>query len=269
MTHDKVVSLILAGKRSSDPLSKLFNIENKAFIEIAGKPMVEWVLAAMQDSGLQQPVLMSITDSQEKLFAERLKNYNCKFISNAEGESPVTASLKALKQINPDQGLLITTADNPLLQSEVLKYFLQVCSQSKADLVIGTVNGQETLLKKYPQMRRTWHKLNPRCWLSGTNLFYWTPQGLNERAFQTLYKLEKQRKSPLAFASIAAKLDFIFLLKLILQRTNIEECSQALSNATNIKINLLALPFPEACIDVDTSSDLELVAKILNEKVHC
>jgi len=262
----QVVPLILAGKRSSDPLSKNFQVPNKAFIHLAGKTMLSWVVDAIKQAELQPPYMLSITRSQQEIFEDALSDVLCELILNDEDESPVQASMKALKGLQPTQGLLITTADNPLLTAEIINHFLNKCQSSSADLVIGTVNGKQQLLQDYPEVRRTWHKLNPNCWLSGCNLFFWSPEGFREGTLDTLCQLEEKRKSPILFASTVARLDLKFLLKLCLQRTSIEECSQALSRATRVKTELVTLPFPEACIDVDTMTDLELAQKILSKR---
>ncbi|MDJ0625343.1 MAG: nucleotidyltransferase family protein [Candidatus Caenarcaniphilales bacterium] len=266
MSYQKVVPIILAGKRQDDPLSEHFQVENKAFIELKGKCLIDWVLNSIEGTQLSEPYL-SISEFQKELFEKKIQNHSYKFILNNSNESPVLSCIKALDLIDEEKSLFITTADNPLLTPQIIKYFLDNCEKENADLIIGVVNGQDRFntnqVDNFSKLKRTWHKVNKSLWLSGANLFYWSKKSLPNSLKQILIKLETQRKSPLAFSSTVAKIDFIFLLKYFFQLSSLKECERALSKTIGIQVKLLILPFPEACIDVDKISDYELAKTLL------
>lgn len=267
MAYEKVVPIVLAGKRKEDPLSNHFSVENKAFIELENRTLIDWVFSSLQKAGVKEPCLLSVTETQKEVFLGKLKDYSYELVLNQPQESPVKSTIKALNLLKPDQSLLITTADNPLLSERILNFFLQKSLSSDADLVIGVVNGQDKLVQQLPHIKRTWHKVNNKTWLSGANLFYWSKKNFGNSLSDVLVRLETQRKNPFAFTSTVAKVNFVFLLKYLLQVSSIQECEQALSKAVGIKIKLLVLPFPEACIDVDKLEDYELVKKIVNKEI--
>jgi molybdopterin-guanine dinucleotide biosynthesis protein A len=264
----KTVCLVLAGKRPLDNFSSSYGVDNKAFILLERKPLIAWVLDSLHLAGLTHKTLISIDSRQKELFEQNLASYNCEFLYSEPNSSPVDSVFKAFGNLNNDEGLLITTADNPLLSKEILHNFLQKCQASGAELIIGTVNGHDGLIERFPEMKRTWHKLNENTWLSGANLFYWKPKNFSDNTHQVMLKLESQRKSPIAFAITVSKIDCYFFMKLLTQQTTLDECSQALSKVTGIKIELVTLSSMEACIDVDKPEDLELAKLFLSERSH-
>ena len=266
MFSGKINCLILAGQRSGDPLSEYFHLPNKAFIPLLGKPLIEWVLDALNQSNCFRAPIISVSSSQENLFVEKLKDHEYKLLSLPENSSRLDGVFRCLKSIDSDEHLFITTSDNPLLTAEIIDSFLNICSRSQADLIVGTVNGQAGLIQKHPEMRRTWHKLNKDIWLSGANLFYWSPKKLSSQNYEALSRLERQRKSPLAFAQIIAQVNLLFFCKLFLHQTSLKECNKVISQTLGIQTELALIPAPEACIDVDKLGDLEIAEQIMMEK---
>ncbi len=263
MLTSKTKVLILAGKRNQDSLSESFGVQNKALIPLAGKRMVEWVFDAINGFGTEN-LWISVDAAQKALFEQEFPAYSNNLLIIENSGSPMNSIIRALNLLKEGESLLVTTADNPLLNSEFIHYFLQKANESEAELLIATVNGHEGLISKYPFLSRTWHKLNSKVWLSGANLFYWSPKTLNSAATQILTKLEERRKSPMGFASILSGTNLIFLLKLILQCTSIKEANQAFSKTLAFGVEFITLPFPEACVDVDKLSDYEFVERLLN-----
>src|SRR3546814_7172682 len=64
--------------------------------------------------------------------------------------------------------LLVTTADNVLLDHSIIDSFLD--GVDDADLAVAMVE-RRVLLSRYPQSRRTWLKFR-QGWWSGANLFW-------------------------------------------------------------------------------------------------
>ena len=151
MLSQKICTLVLAGKRQSDPLSLHFGLENKAFINLKGKFLLEWVLEALEKAKIPN-IIISLQKAQKKLFETNLKK-NYQFLEVCTNSSPINAVCEALKLPISQNGLLITTADNVLLSAKIIEYFLNICEQSSSEIIIAVVNGQENLVKKYPQAK--------------------------------------------------------------------------------------------------------------------
>ncbi|MDX1921218.1 MAG: NTP transferase domain-containing protein [Candidatus Caenarcaniphilales bacterium] len=265
MDRRKIVTLILAGKRLADTFAQEFGVENKAFIEIKQKTLIEHVVKSLKDANLPQPFLISVTSGQEELFREKLKGFDFDLIVNEDDSSAMTGIIKAVSIIQKEQGLLVTTADNPLLSPRIIDSFFENFDDSNCDFMVGVVNGKDKLIKKLPKVKRTWHKLNPDLWLSGTNLFYFSSQNLDVNAVDVLRKLEFYRKNPLAFCATLAKIDLVFLFKYLFKICSLEECNKESSKAIGLKTQLKIIKYPEACIDIDKMEDYELAEQIMDD----
>jgi CTP:molybdopterin cytidylyltransferase MocA len=269
MKNKKVTTLILAGKRHSDDLSVKFGVSNKSFIQLNGQTLIQRVIEKILQTDCSNKIIVSINSEEEEIFKEQLKDFpQINYQLNEVGSGTVQSTIKALKTLNGEGILLITTADNALLLPEYINAFLHRSFESKNVATIGVINGIECgLIEKYPNIRRTWHKLNPKTWLSGINLFFWDASSFTQEVERTLTRMEQQRKNPLQFGLTVAKDNLSFLMRLILQNSSIEDCSQTLTKTLGMQTTLIPIPFPEACIDIDTEEDYELAKTILESRV--
>jgi molybdopterin-guanine dinucleotide biosynthesis protein A len=96
----KINCLILAGQRSGDPLSEYFHLPNKAFIPLLGKPLIEWVLDALDQSNCFRAPIISVSSSQENLFVEKLKDHEYKLLSLPENSSRLDGVFRCLKSFD-------------------------------------------------------------------------------------------------------------------------------------------------------------------------
>jgi hypothetical protein len=63
---------------------------------------------------------------------------------------------------------LVTTADHPLLEADLLSAF--ITDAGDADVAVGMVERSILMLARYPSNKRTWLKFADGYW-SGANLF--------------------------------------------------------------------------------------------------
>jgi CTP:molybdopterin cytidylyltransferase MocA len=75
--------------------------------------------------------------------------------------------------------------------------------------------------------------------------------------------LEARRKRP---AAMAAQIGWGPLLLYALGRLSSAGLTHAVARRTGVRARLVALPFAEAAIDVDTPADLALVRRIFSER---
>ena len=130
-------ALILAGSRgSSDPVAAHAGIAHKAFVPIAGKPMIEHVVQTLEGTTNIRDIAVSIETDALALPSSTIR-------LDAAG-SPATSVLKALDHL--DTPVLITTADNPLLRGDTLAHFLKAAEKSDAD-ILAAVSAREVVEK--------------------------------------------------------------------------------------------------------------------------
>src|SRR3546814_14123817 len=88
------------------------------------------------------------------------------FVASGSGIS--SSLLDIMEKGKARYPLLVTTADNGLLDHSMIDSFLD--GVDDADLAVAMVE-RRVLLSRYPQSRRTWLKFR-QGWWSGANLFW-------------------------------------------------------------------------------------------------
>jgi GTP:adenosylcobinamide-phosphate guanylyltransferase len=234
-------------------MAKVFGVAHKCTIPIAGKPMLDHVIAALQATSIERPYVISIDDLS--ILAPDPANRT----QLRSGRSAPTSALEAIAHINSFP-VLITTGDHPLLTSKMLNHMISESEASKADVLVGLATA-ETILAEYPGTKRTWFNLGGTR-VSGCNLFaVMNSRGL--KLLETWQELEKSRKKPwkLVFA-FGLKPLLLFATGQLTPERAFDHISQKLGNTAKP----VFLPFAEAAIDVDKPSDFTLAEAILKKR---
>jgi GTP:adenosylcobinamide-phosphate guanylyltransferase len=247
-------AIILAGSRGAgDPMARAFGVAHKCTIPIAGKPMLEHVIIALQAAAIERPYIISIDDLSV------IKPDPRTLTQLRSGPSAPSSALEAIAHINSFP-VLITTGDHPLLTPAMINHLIKGSEASKADVLVGLATA-ETILASYPDTKRTWFNLGGTR-VSGCNLFA-VMNAKGSKLLETWQDLEKNRKKPW-------KLVFAFGLKpLVLFATGQltpERAFNHISRKLGIIVKPIFLPFAEAAIDVDKPSDLTLAEAILKQR---
>jgi len=244
-------ALILAGSRgSSDPVAAHAGIAHKAFVPIAGKPMIEHVVETLKDTTNILDIAVSIETDALALppSTTRLD----------AASSPATSVLKALDHL--DTPILITTADNPLLRGDTLAHFLEEAAKSDAD-ILAAVSVREIVEKADKPGRRTYIKFSDHQ-VSGCNLFaVKTQRGRNAIAFWR--RLEQNRKKPWKMAS---EISYLALFKYLIGRLDSKRAIKGLEEKMDCKASLIFLDDPYAAHDVDKPEDLAFAERCLQRQ---
>ncbi len=248
--------LILAGQRQgvADPLLADVGVSWKALLPIHGKPMIDYVLAALDgSSGVARPYWVSGLD--KNLINETLNQ------SPSQG-GPASSVVVAAKAGLP-YPFMVTTCDHPLLTPDMVNCFLHESQASGADFTLGLAT-KDIIQPAYPHVKRTYLKFkatdHQSGHVSGCNLFFVrNAKGLE--AIKFWRTAQHDRKRPL---KLARRLGFGMLLKYLSGRLTLDTAFEYASKSLKINAKPVILPFAEAAIDVDKPSDLDLVCEILN-----
>jgi GTP:adenosylcobinamide-phosphate guanylyltransferase len=250
---EPITAIVLAGERpGGDALARSLGVPAKALIPIAGEPMIVHVVRALA----AHPSIgkVRVLAQRPELLAADLAGSGAEI---AESRQTIAATIRELIASGAEQ-LLVTTADNPLLDAPILDEFLG--SATVADVAVGLVE-RETLSARYPGNRRTWLRFRGGAY-SGANLF-WVG---GKRALPLLdiwAGVEQQRKRGRA---VIAAFGPGILLGVVLRVLSLDQALARVSRRFRVTARAVRLPFAEACIDVDKLDDLELVEAIFKRR---
>ncbi len=246
--------LILAGQRQGvvDPLLVQAGITYKALLPIINRPMIDYVLEALDKSaGLQRPYWIS------GITKERVAR-DLRQAPSADGPAS-SVVLAAETGLRPP--FLVTTCDHALLEAPMIEDFLRGSLESEADFTVALAR-KEIIQPAYPDVKRTYLKFKD-VHVSGCNLFYVAnAEGL--AAIRFWQQAQNDRKHPL---KLARRLGFGMLLRYITGQLTLDAAFRYASKTLAIKAKPVMLERAEAAIDVDKPSDLELVTEILRARV--
>ena len=241
--------LILAGQREGviDPLCADTGVKRKALVPINGRPMIDYVLEALDKGHLQSPFHVSGFTA----------DYDKRLMQAPSGAGPADSAAQALKA-GIEFPCIITTADHPLLSSQMLEHFLKNARASGADFCVGLA--EKTVIQPtYPNVKRTYLKFSDRS-VSGCNLFYIAnAKGL--AAIEFWKQAQHLRKHPL---KLARKLGWGVLFNYLFRRLTLSGAFAYASKTLDIVAKPVLIPIAEAAIDVDKPSDKTLVEAILS-----
>lgn len=257
--------LVLAGRRASgDAVADSSGLRHRALLPIAGVPMLERVVSAIEGSGVVNPVTVS-SDDEGLLVATpalaALSSPSRRFLAfHRSGTSPASSVADFLAATPGEGPLLVTTGDHPLLTPEIVRYFVAAASSSTADFLVGLVPAS-VYRRRFPDQPRTFIALKGERY-SGANLFYLrTPEAAQVATFWT--RAEAHRKTPWKLVQVFGPLNLVLFL---LGRLDLGAALARASAVIGARVEAVELPFAEAALDVDKEADRLAVEKVFADR---
>lgn len=254
-TH-QLTAIVLAGDRTKQDL--LVNESPagcKALIDIDGVPMVRRVLDALRISRVVGGVTLAGPQADELATNQDLSDMVASGAVQwrAPDISPSTSAYNAMQAVNPEQPVLLTTADHPLLTPEMVDAFGRQSLADDVDVTVGLAP-YALVQEAYPGMKKTVLRFADGDFC-GCNLFaFLTPEG--RRAASFWRRIEQERKKPLLVIGL---LGWWTVIRYRLGFLPLEEALAKLSKRLGLRIRAVILPYANAAIDVDSIADLVLV----------
>ncbi len=258
--HSPITAIILAGSRpGGDALADHAGVATKALVPIGGRPMIDHVARALLDHPRIGTVILMA--QQPAALAERpqtawLRDHER--VALVESGAGISQSL--LDWIAGERAqlpALVTTADNVLLDREIIDAFFAAVETGDAEIAAAMVE-RATLMREFPSSRRTWLKFRGGAW-SGANLF-WLGNANAARALEKWREIEQDRKKG---RKIVAAFGLPLLLGAVLRLLTIHQAIARAGRRLGVTARIVPLPIARACIDADKPEDIELIERIM------
>ena len=251
-----MTAIVLAGQRDGeDALAQHTDTVCKAVIEIAGIPMLVRVLDALGSSSSIGKIIVSGPSSdllsKHEQLDQRIRGGQIGWMPPQA--SPSSSAYDVLSQLPQDERVLLTTADHPLLTSEIVDEFCAASSTLGADLTVGLAP-YVLVRDEFPAMKKTVLRFKDGE-LCGCNLFTFLTPAAREAA-NYWREVEAQRKSPLR---VIRALGWFSVVKYLFRQLTLEDALKSLSRNLGLRVRAVILPFADAAVDVDSVSDYCLV----------
>lgn len=227
---------------------------NKNFIEISGKPMVEYVIEALKSSSFIEEIIIA---APPQAVTDNMKNGNTIVESGNTIVETVLNGLDYLPQNTPS--VLLVMADLPLLTPESIDDFIRRCNEIDGEYYYSILE-KSVSEKKYPGLYHTYVNLKEGMFCGG-GLTLMSPGIATPYRCSLMDKLLHLRKKPLEMAKL---LGVKTLWKLICKQASIDDLVKRTSEVFNCVARVVVTPYAEIGMNVDRPNELKLARSIIH-----
>lgn len=252
-------ALITAGgfPTPEEPIYKYTQGKSKALADVAGKPMIQWILDAIGNSPKIENVVVVSLDESSGLTCKKPIHY----VPHQGGMiDNIKAGTEKIVEINPNAHYVLATAsDIPTITTEMVDWLIDTCLETDHELFYNIIE-RSVMEKRFPGSNRTYTKLKGIELCGGDmNVFTVNTVVAQEGLWN---KLELARKNPLKQVSMVG-IDNLFLIALRLITP--EQAAERISKKIGLKAKAIRCPYAEMAMDADKAEQLELLIKDLQK----
>ena len=250
-------AIVTAGgiPQPEDPLYTYSYGDSKALVDLAGQPMIQWVLDALGDAKhVDNVIIIGLSPKS---------NVTCKkplhFISN-QGRmlSNIVAGVhKSLELDKKNKYVLVVSSDIPTIKPEMVDWLVEKSQETRDDMYYGVCN-KEVMEARFPGSKRTYTKLKDME-LCGADMHV-SHVSMATEHLDMWEQLIGNRKSPLKQASIIG-LGIFF--QILTRSITLDDLVAKVSKRIGIKGRAIQFPYAEPCMDVDKPHQLEMLREDL------
>ena len=122
-------------------LSRRMGNENKLFLPINGKPMIEWVIENISASSVEEIILVGSELSMALL--EKYQSARVKLVDNPNYETGMTSSIQAGVNEASGDGYMICLGDQPKIESSTYDQLVQAFLNQPEAIVLPFHHSQK------------------------------------------------------------------------------------------------------------------------------
>lgn len=246
-----VPAVILAGGKSKPELTAVTGIDNKAMTLLNGKPMIAYILEALEGTKCISEKVVIGEDTLDPILTDlkRLSSSD-NFLENIKtGINAVGASGK----------VLLVSSDIPLIKSRMIDEFVEKSIKLDADFCYPVIPKEDNEAK-FPKMKRTYVKLREGT-LTGGNIML-VDAGFILRNEEIVKAAFAARKSPL---KLAGMIGWGLLFRLVLGLATVTQAEDAAGRLLQGKLRAVITHDPEIGADVDKPMDVTAAEEYLRQ----
>lgn len=254
-------AIIIAGgiPESDDPLYQYTQGIPKAMLNIAGKPMVQWVLEAVSKSKTVDRIALVGLTPETGLTS----NKPLTFVPNKGGMlDNIRAGVEKVVELNPGSShVIIASSDIPAITTEMTDWLVNTTMQSDHDIYY-TVVPRQVMETRFPASKRSYTRLKDVEVCGGDmNMIRTSMITANDEIWERILAARKN-----VFKQ-AALIGYGTLLLLLLRQLNLENGIKRVCDRLNITGRVIFSPYAELGMDVDKPHQLEILKTDLAQPV--
>ncbi len=251
-------AVVLAGGPPDDVARTQPEAPNKAFVAVAGVALVERTLRALRASGEIARIVVVAPPGAHGHPALALAD-ECR----GDGEKIRTSLANGLAGLPPDELVLVSASDLPILTARSIDDFVQRAQAIDPDIGYECVE-RRVHERAFPEVPHTWARLKSGTYCGGGFI------AIKPRVLPALTtfieRLGAARKNPLHLARIFGVRT---LARFAVGQLTIEAAEARASRLLGAPARAIISPFPETAVNVDRVTDIAvaqaIIARLIND----
>ncbi len=246
-------AIVIAGgiPKPDEPLYPYTQGKPKSLVDVAGRPMAQWVFDALgQAETIDQVVVMGI-DAEAGLKCDKVKLY-----LPDEGSilANIFAGVKKVREINPNvHHVAIVSADIPAILPEHINWVVKTAMQTDEDVYYNIITRQ-VMEGRFPGSKRSYTHLKDMD-VCGGDLNVVRAMTVTENN-ELWDKIISARKNVFKQAALVG---YGTLLLLLLRQVTLDGAVARVIKRVNLTGRALVCPYAEIGMDVDKPHQLEIM----------
>src|SRR4030065_2505072 len=163
-------AIVTAGgiPQAGEPLYEFTRGSPKALLDIAGKPMIQWVLDALNGAeAIERVVIVSLPEDSGLQCSKQVT-----YVPNQGGMlHNIRAGVQKVLELNPgDHHVLHVSSDIPAIKSEMVDWMVNTTMQTDHDIYYGVITRQN-MEARFPNSKGSYTRLEDvEIWGGGREL---------------------------------------------------------------------------------------------------
>ena len=246
-------AIIMAGDvlKPGDLLYDHAKETSKGMIIIAGKPLLQWVVEALNESERIDSIIVSGLEPLDAIKSKKplyfIRNHGSML------DNIVAGSDKSL-ELNPEREyVMLVSSDTPKIEGKMADWFFDKAMETRDDFYYG-VCCREMMEAKFPTSNRTYVKLRDME-VCGSDIGILHIKNAKEH-MPTWEALIGRRKTPFRQASL---IGLGTLIAVLFKGYSLEGLAKKVSRKIGLKARAIVWNCPEPCMDIDKPHQLDLL----------
>lgn len=246
-------AIVIAGgiPEPGEPLYEFTQGRPKALLDIAGKPMVQWVLDALSGAKTVDRVVLISLAQEDGLDCTKPVTYvpdQGGLLHNVRG------GIEKVLELNPQaRHVLAVSSDIPSIKSEMIDWIVNKNMETDVDLYY-TLIPRQVMEERFPKANRSYTRLKDAEVCGGDlNMIRASTVNANEELWDRIVAARKN-----VFKQ-AALLGYENLFLLLTRQLTIDDAVKRVTKRMDITGQAVFSPYAELGMDVDKPHQLEIL----------
>ena len=246
-------AIVTAGgiPQPGEPLYEYTRGGCKALLDVAGKPMVQWVLDALSASTEVGDIVLIGLEPDSGVTSSKKLHYLANQGSMVEN---LLAGVREVLAHNPSTSpVLAVSSDIPTVKSNMVDWVIKTAMETQHDFYYNVVTRQ-VMETRFPNSNRSYTRLKDAELCGGDmNVI----RAITTDSHEALWnKIVDSRKNVFRQAAL---IGYDTLLLLLLRAITVEQAAARVSKRLNIRGRAVICPYAEVAMDVDKPHQLEML----------